>query len=563
MTNQKNPIYILHLSDIHCEKILEANRYFTQLATDLTQNLNVKKINYLVISGDIANYSTEIEYDAAFRLVDKLIRRYKISQDRVVIVPGNHDLNWEISKKSYILKDREDCEANELKQGCYIEVSDDVVRIRNDEEYKNRFIYFNNFFYEKIHNKPYPLDYDRQAILYLSPEDKILFLALNSCWEIDYKFPDRASINPNAISNALDQILMGEEDYDDWLKIAVWHHPVTSAESMKNVAFLEQLVTNGFQIGMHGHIHEAKDENFQYDTQRGLRIIAAGTFGAPAKEQVTGIPLQYNLLALKPEMGELTVETRKKEKTDGAWSADARWGDKNNPVPRYTISLRYSLHKEVSHNLSTSKATSDKNASITTPQATEEDQESSRCTILILASSPKDEARLRLDKEVREITEGLQLAKQRDRFVIEQRWATRPQDLRLALLDLNPEIVHFCGHGTGDDGLVLENDAGEAHIVSTDALARLFRQFSDQVKCVVLNACYSEVQAEAISEHIECVIGMNNSVSDKAAIKFARGFYEALVRERTIEDSLEFGCNAIELENLPEHQIPILKKNII
>jgi hypothetical protein len=111
-------------------------------------------------------------------------------------------------------------------------------------------------------------------------------------------------------------------------------------------AFLEQLAVTGFQLGIHGHIHEAKDENFQYDTKRGLRIIAAGTFGAPTHEQVTGIPLQYNLLTLDPETGELTVETRKKEKADGAWSADARWGDKNNPIPRYPIQLRYGSEKK-------------------------------------------------------------------------------------------------------------------------------------------------------------------------------------------------------------------------
>ena len=56
--------------------------------------------------------------------------------------------------------------------------------------------------------------------------------------------------------------------------------------------------------------------------------------------QVAGIPLQYNLLKLDWESRAITVETRKKEKPDGAWSADARWGDKNNPVPRYTIQLK-------------------------------------------------------------------------------------------------------------------------------------------------------------------------------------------------------------------------------
>jgi len=59
-----------------------------------------------------------------------------------------------------------------------------------------------------------------------------------------------------------------------------------------------------------------------------------------AKDQVPGIPLQYNLLTLDPETKQITVETRKKEKPDGAWKADARWGDANNPAPRYTIQLK-------------------------------------------------------------------------------------------------------------------------------------------------------------------------------------------------------------------------------
>ena len=103
---------------------------------------------------------------------------------------------------------------------------------------------------------------------------------------------------------------------------------------------MEQLATNNFEIGIHGHIHEAKNENFKYDTNRGLRIIGAGTFGVRPEGQVTGIPLQYNLLVLDSNNGQLKVHTRKKEKINGAWSADARWGDKNNPYPYYTINLR-------------------------------------------------------------------------------------------------------------------------------------------------------------------------------------------------------------------------------
>jgi TIR- and PNP-associating SLOG family/Calcineurin-like phosphoesterase/CHAT domain len=586
MADSDNCIRILHLSDIHLGTVEQANRYFSQLATDLTQNLNIKQLNYLVISGDIANRSTEEEYDAAFNLVDKLVKRYGLDPNRVVIVPGNHDLNWDLSEAAYPFVAKRKL-PNPLPEGRYIEAGSAGALICDEAEYQQRFTYFSDRFYKKVYGKPYPLEYDQQAILHPCPQDKILFLALNSCWEIDHHYRDRAGIHPNAIANAVDQIL--SENYDDWLKIAVWHHPVNGSESMKNPAFLEQLAVHGFQLGIHGHIHEAKDENFQYDTKRGLRIIAAGTFGAPTHEQVTGIPLQYNLLTLDPETGELTVETRKKEKADGAWSADARWGDKNNPIPRYPIQLRYGSEKKKTDsgtnppqtvaegNSSNPQQSILSNVKVggsmtvgsinqyygfgTAPQPAQPTPTPPlKRTILFLASSPINEARLRLDVEMREIDNGLRLAQQRDRFVIEQRWAVRTDDLRRALLDLNPEIVHFCGHGAGAGGLVLENDVGQAKLASTEALARLFKLFTNPVRCVVLNACYSKVQADAICQHIDYVVGMSDAVSDAAAIKFAVGFYDALVRERSYEDAFDFGCNAIELENLPEELTPVLKK---
>jgi hypothetical protein len=116
-------------------------------------------------------------------------------------------------------------------------------------------------------------------------------------------------------------------------------------------------------------------------------------------------------------------------------------------------------------------------------------------TILVLAANPKDTSRLRLDQEVREISSGLQRARKRDEFVLEQVWAARPMDVRRAMLDLKPSIVHFCGHGAGEKGVAFEDEAGDTKLVSAEALAGFFELFSDTVECVVLNACYSEIQA--------------------------------------------------------------------
>lgn len=180
--------------------------------------------------------------------------------------------------------------------------------------------------------------------------------------------------------------------------------------------------------------------------------------------------------------------------------------------------------------------------------------------ILILAANPLNTARLRLDKEVEEIRTTLRLANNRDCFAIESRGAVRPEDLQQHLYDLKPQIVHFSGHGDGEQGLAIEDENGNLRLVSTAALADLFKLFANDVECVLLNACYSEVQAEAIHQYVPYVIGMNQAIGDMAARKFAEGFYRAIWDGRPIEEAFASGVNAIDLRGIPEHLTPVLKQ---
>lgn len=179
--------------------------------------------------------------------------------------------------------------------------------------------------------------------------------------------------------------------------------------------------------------------------------------------------------------------------------------------------------------------------------------------VLILAANPKNSTPLRLDQEVREIGEALKGAKNRDQFEIEQQWAVRPKDMRRAVLEFEPYIVHFSGHGVGNGGLALEDETGQAKLVSAEALAEMFA-LAEQVECVLLNACYSEVQANAIAQHIPYVIGMNQAVGDAAALEFAVGFYDALGAGRGFERAFKEGCISIHLAGIPEHLTPVLKQ---
>jgi len=191
------------------------------------------------------------------------------------------------------------------------------------------------------------------------------------------------------------------------------------------------------------------------------------------------------------------------------------------------------------------------------------ERENATVSILFLAADPTDASRLRLGEEFRELQEKLKLAKLRDQFRLElPQLSVRPADISQALLDVEPRIVHFSGHGASTGALCFENQTGQIQLVQPDALAALFEQFANQVSCVLLNACYSETQAKAIAEYIEYVIGMNRAIGDKAAIAFAIGFYQALGAGRTIEEAYKLGCVQIRLQGIPEHLTPVLVKKV-
>ncbi len=180
-------------------------------------------------------------------------------------------------------------------------------------------------------------------------------------------------------------------------------------------------------------------------------------------------------------------------------------------------------------------------------------------TILILSANPVDTTRLRLDTEVREIQQTLRQSHHRDEFTVIPVGAVRIDDLQQTLYDYHPTIVHFSGHGSGNNGLILEDNSGRSVLVSEKALARLFQGFQTEVECVLLNACYSEIQAKAIHQHIDCVVGMNQAIGDEAAIKFAVGFYRALGAGEPYDNCFESGRTLIDLNAISEVDKPQIK----
>lgn len=179
--------------------------------------------------------------------------------------------------------------------------------------------------------------------------------------------------------------------------------------------------------------------------------------------------------------------------------------------------------------------------------------------LLFLAANPLGTAPLALDEEVREIDERLQRARWRDRFRMEKAFATRKRELIEQIQRHEPTIVHFSGHGSEAGELIFAAEGGAAAPAPVQAVSDIFRILAPRgIRCVVLNACYSESQARALSQHVDCVVGMGRPISDGAAIEFASQFYSSLGYGSSVGDAFELARAALDLERIPESATPRL-----
>lgn len=174
-------------------------------------------------------------------------------------------------------------------------------------------------------------------------------------------------------------------------------------------------------------------------------------------------------------------------------------------------------------------------------------------TLLILSATPDQETPLRVDREQRAIKDELDRSEIGRQFTVRSSLATRYHDIQRELLMAKPTVLHFAGHGdTG--GIFVENDRGKKHLIPTQALADLLSipMIRQRLRVVVLNACWTQAQANAIRRRIKgMVVGMSHEVSEDAAIEFSRGLYGALGNpEIDLETAFVLGRNNVMLAGL-------------
>jgi 3',5'-cyclic AMP phosphodiesterase CpdA len=329
------PVRILHLSDLHIGAGADPESLWQPLLADLRdaqEGLAAEKVDYLVVSGDITNRASPAEFDRARIFLSRVIDELGLTSQRCVIVPGNHDLDW--NTDVYAWKNKRHVDVARLPPGSYTQQGDGY-NLRDDARYPERFRNFSASLYHPLMQREYPLSAQDQCVPHLYAEDGLQILALNSAWEIDEYFQERSGINEAALSRGLELAdrQIGDERAAGRLaaarpvlRMAVWHHPITGNEKIVADAFLARLRQAGVRLCLHGHVHEDRADLINYLTPtRRIHVAGAGSFGAPTADRPESVPRLYNLLELARDHRSLTVHTRCLRRQGGAWEGWAVW----------------------------------------------------------------------------------------------------------------------------------------------------------------------------------------------------------------------------------------------
>jgi CHAT domain len=172
--------------------------------------------------------------------------------------------------------------------------------------------------------------------------------------------------------------------------------------------------------------------------------------------------------------------------------------------------------------------------------------------ILILAANPVDTNELALRTEHRLLRNKMRANAKVGNCELWFEWAARLEDLKTCLTSHRPHVIHFAGHGSME-GICFEDDEGKNSPASKEELIELFSSSREHLRLVVLNACFSARQVEAISQSVDYVVGTKAAVADDTAVRFAAHFYEALAIGGTVREAY----HKSQAELNPDHKEPI------
>lgn len=348
----QNKFSILQISDLHK---LEGTDYVSLLHTlvvdrDRYCQEGVLPPSFIVVCGDVvqgASSETEIrdQYVEVEKFLDGLVSVFLNGErERMIIVPGNHDMNRVASSDSFVdspntpVVDYDEFKKHntdlrwDWRQHKYQRISD-------YNRYNGRFdlfIEFYNRFFDGI--RTYPTDPVMEAYTECFPKENVAFACFNSCCGLDH-LNTSASIPEDAIISVASKLINYKND--GYMTIGVWHHHYYGSPFQINYldkSIFDTMMQFGICLGLFGHQHLSQvaeeitnlytQDDEEYKKQRML-LISSGTLFGGAKELQPGCKRQYNILDVEMKNGKAEISVHIREDNNPNISSKLpHWGRK-------------------------------------------------------------------------------------------------------------------------------------------------------------------------------------------------------------------------------------------
>ncbi len=328
---------ILHITDLHRVNSdpLSNPELLSALVGDrdryVRESPPIRAPDAIVVSGDVvqgvtldtANFAAEIarQYDAAYDFLVELTDRF-LGGDRkkVVIVPGNHDVDWNVAFGAMEPVADGDYPKN-LPAALHEPESPyrwdwktrQLYRIKDKDAYTNRLAAFWKFF-ERFYGtfegllKVAPWS---DANLYSLDDGRICVAAFNSCAGNDC-FAFHGAIPREAIGQAH----LDLTDRGPWrLQIAVWHHDVEGPPNRADYMdrdIVRGMIGRGFRLGLYGHQHRTQitPQHARMYDQETMAVASAGSLCAGRKELPTGALRGYSVVEIADDYNSARIHVR-------------------------------------------------------------------------------------------------------------------------------------------------------------------------------------------------------------------------------------------------------------
>lgn len=345
------PVFsILHISDLHKDADARYSQLLESLEDDRVNWRNgdpaILEPSFIVVSGDlIQGCGLNMTKKAATEMLDKqyaeveafladlAIRFLNGDRNRIIIVPGNHDVSRNASQRSMIYVDEQERDAvyntfvSSRGKSCLYRWSwKDFAfcKIVKDNIYKERFdayLRFYNHFYHGVREELKDCVDNVEIVNF--PDYNITFACYNSCADLDH-LNETGRISNEALYCKREEL---QELYDNHrIIIGVWHHHIYGSPYFPNFMdrdVLRLLHKRNIQIGLFGHQHciEVADEYRNIEEKgndkESILLISSGTLFGGRKQLNSGKPRQYNVIEIEQKNGEAQVRIHVREDESG------------------------------------------------------------------------------------------------------------------------------------------------------------------------------------------------------------------------------------------------------